>query len=69
VTIDRRAWDPFAPHPRPNHHTAAAPQDGAGLPSGLDTMRKPDLVALAEQRDLDTSGTRADLIARIREAG
>ncbi|GAA0897718.1 SAP domain-containing protein [Pseudonocardia zijingensis] len=69
MTVDRRAWDPFAPHSRPNHHAAAPRQDGAGLPSGLDTMRKPELVALAEQRGLDTSGTRADLIGRIREAG
>jgi hypothetical protein len=30
-------------------------------------MWKPDFVALAEQRGLDTSGTRADLIARLRE--
>jgi hypothetical protein len=38
------------------------------VPKGLDDMRKDDLVALAASWELDTSGTRAELIDRIRGA-
>lgn len=32
------------------------------------TLRKGELVALADERGLDSSGTRADLIARLEDA-
>ena len=32
------------------------------------TLRKPELVTLADERGLDSSGTRADLIARLEDA-
>ena len=60
--IDRRAWDPFAPAPR--RPRAQPAQDD--LPEDLDELKKADLVALAEKRGLDTDGTRAVLIARLR---
>jgi hypothetical protein len=34
-------------------------------PPDLSALLKGDLVALAEQRGLDTSGTKADLVARL----
>jgi hypothetical protein len=60
--IDRRRWDPFAPAPR-RLRVQPARDD---LPEDLDDLKKADLVALAEQRGLDTDGTRATLIARLR---
>jgi hypothetical protein len=77
---DRRAWDPFAPHPRRTEQPRSSVEQqssGATLPAAvptipakhrLDAMRKSDLVALAEAHGLDTAGTRPDLIARLREA-
>jgi hypothetical protein len=64
---DRRAWDPFAPQPRPSH-TPTPRQATTELPAGLDALRKPDLIALAAQHGLNTTGTRTDLITRLREA-
>lgn len=32
----------------------------------LESLLKADLVALAEQRGVDTSGTKADLVERLR---
>lgn len=69
MTNERWRYDPFAPPPsltgvvRP-----PAVDDGtdAALPEDLDDLRKAELVALAEQRGVDTSGTRAELIARLR---
>lgn len=74
ATEDRRAYDPFAPppveepkqeahQPEPEKNTA----EPAGLPSDLKYLSKPDLQALAEERKLDTSGTRPELIARLRD--
>lgn len=31
----------------------------------LDTLKKDELVAMAEERDVDASGTKADIIARL----
>lgn len=74
MTEDRRAWDPFAPPPAEEPKSAAAePEAGTEavepgeLPSDLDYLKKPELQALAEKRNLDTSGTRPELIARLRE--
>lgn len=33
-----------------------------------DSQRKADLVDLAEERGIDSSGTKADVVARLREA-
>ncbi len=35
----------------------------------LEDLRKAELVELAESQGLDSSGTKADIIARIQEAG
>lgn len=67
---DRRAYDPFAPAP-PAAGPAPAPPAQAErqpLPGNLDDLRKPELVALAEQRGVDSSGTRVEIIARLRAA-
>jgi hypothetical protein len=42
------------------------PVQVADLPEDLDDLKKADLVELAEARGLDTDGTRAVLIARLR---
>lgn len=80
MTEDRRAWDPFAPPPPPPAAAAPAtlaahaPVATSGLltsdppPDGLDDLRKPELIALAQERELESSGTRADIIARLRDA-
>jgi hypothetical protein len=56
-------WDPFAapPAPEPKPEPRAEEQD-------FDDLRKPELIALAEKRDLDSTGTRAEIIARLRAA-
>jgi hypothetical protein len=65
---DRRAHDPFAPHPRRAAVPAPPPRPPRVVPKGLDDMRKVALVALADAWGLDTSGTRPELISRIRGA-
>lgn len=37
--------------------------------SSLEEMRKDDLVALAEKHDVDSSGTKAEIAARLEDAG
>lgn len=45
---------------------AAAPRaDGEPSRAELEDMRKAELVELAEQRGLDTDGTKADLVDRL----
>jgi len=47
---------------------AAVPtEEEAAVPS-LTSLKKADLIAIAEERGLDTSGTVADLIERIEAA-
>lgn len=41
--------------------------DGEVEEVDLDTLTKPELIELAKERELDTSGNKADLIARIIE--
>lgn len=70
-TEDRRAWDPYAappiaaPEPEPQPELAESPD---ALPADLDALRKPELIALAEQHGLDSSGTKAEIIARLLDA-
>lgn len=76
--VDRRRADPFAPRPRtretppppapPPPSPPAAPVAAPGAEQGpdLESLRKPELIHLAEQRGLNTGGTKADLIARLR---
>lgn len=69
MTEDRRAFDPFAPPPLASEAQPApkpATEQVEELPSDLDYLRKDALVALAEQRNLDSSGTRPELIDRLR---
>lgn len=70
MTEDRRGHDPYAPPPAALTGVIQPPDVNApaGLPDDLDDLKKADLVALAEQHGLDTSGTKADLIARLRGA-
>lgn len=53
------------PRSRPARYVApvAAPEPESETP--LDELRKDDLVALAEEAGVDTSGTKADIIARL----
>lgn len=53
--------------PAPAADSAPAAGSVVELPD-LDDLRKAELVALATERGLDTSGTRAELIARLRAA-
>lgn len=80
---DRRAHDPFAPHPKrtpppPEPAPPAAPAAPAPAPAPVDDggttqeddlegLRKPQLVDLAAELGLATSGTKDDLIDRIHE--
>lgn len=64
--IDRRRWDPWAPHPRRRRVEQPPAPVRDNLPADLDDLKKADLVALAGKRGLDTDGTRATLIARLR---
>lgn len=45
----------------------AAVADVEPLPDNLDELLKPELIALAEQRGVDPSGTKAAIIARLRD--
>lgn len=72
MTTDRRAHDPFAPHPRlvsvpkPLEPEATKPD----LPTGtaLEEMAKPDLVNLAILYKVAVYGSKADIASRIRAA-
>lgn len=71
TTEDRRAHDPWAPAPTALLGVVAPPD--AELPPAddapdddLDELRKPELVELAEQRGVDATGTKTDIIARLR---
>lgn len=65
--------NPFAPKRRRDTARAtpspppAVPREGVVEPSraDLDDMRKAELQALARERGLDDSGTKADLIDRL----
>lgn len=82
MTIDRRAWDPWAPPPRPQpvavgRHAkpdvVPEPKPAAvetePEPEGLDALKRAELNALAREHDIDHIGTRADLVARLAAAG
>lgn len=66
---DRRAHDPFAPADVEPTPAARATHDDDGLPTGLDQMKKAELQKLAQERHLDTDGTRPELIERLRAHG
>jgi hypothetical protein len=78
MTEDRRSHDPFAPPPPAPVEVDEQPDTGpdqdeaaeaaAQIPSDLDDITKPDLVALAELAGVATYGTKAEIAARIREA-
>jgi hypothetical protein len=74
MTEDRRSWDPWAPAPAVEPAPAVAEQAGdpqaaaAELPSDLDDIGKPDLIALAELAGVATYGTKQDIADRIRAA-
>ena len=69
-----RSWDPFAPTPTPTLTAqATAGQATAGPPApeppgdDLDGLSKARLVDRAERAGLSTSGTKPELIERLRE--
>lgn len=80
MTADRRGYDPYAPAPpratsEPVDERAESDvgsptsSDGSGVQGdALESLRKADLIRLAGDKKLNTSGTRTDLIARLREA-
>lgn len=63
--MNDRPWDPFAP-PVQSLTGAVQPPVADALPEDLDKLKKPELVALADQHAVDTDGTRDDIIARLR---
>jgi hypothetical protein len=66
---ERWRYDPFAPPPSLTgvvQPPAVDDEPDGALPDDLDDLKKAELIALAEERSLDTSGTRAELIARLR---
>lgn len=76
--VDRRVWDPWAPPPapmpKPEPQTCVdeppaevGPGHGEDEFRGLAQMKRADMVALAAKHGLDTSGTREDLLDRLRD--
>jgi hypothetical protein len=71
---DRRGYDPYAPPPAsltgvvqpPEAFEEPAPSAPAAPSDNLDSLLKAELQGLADDRGLDTSGTKAQLIARLR---
>lgn len=49
----------------PVAETASEPTD----PTDFSSLKKDELVAAAEKRDIDASGTKADIIERLEQAG
>jgi hypothetical protein len=70
-TTSRPPGDPTQPIPKsePTPTAVAEPdaEEGIEQDDGLDGMSKADLKAECEALDLSTSGTKDDLIARIRD--
>lgn len=71
MSDERWRHDPFAPPPSALTGVIQPPAAVNELPSddGLDDLKKAELVALAKERGLDTSGNKPDLIERLRSAG
>lgn len=74
---DRRAYDPYAPAPPPEEDTdteqAQTTGDNANQPDSsagdnLDNLTKVELIRIAHDLDVSMTGTKAELIARIRRA-
>ena len=66
--IDRRAFDPYAPHmpPVPAPEPEPQPQPSATMdPAGLENLTKTELIIRAEHYGLPIYGTKADLIERL----
>lgn len=73
MSEDRRRYDPFAPHAlvgavAPPVADEATGEQGneQGDATNYEAMRKADLVDLAKLRGLDSHGSRADIIDRLR---
>jgi SAP domain len=65
--VDRRASDPFAPHP-PRTAMPEPPASPEPSGDGLEELTKAELQDLAKQHRLSTAGNKPDLIDRIRAA-
>lgn len=71
MTEDRRIYDPWAPPPA---SLTGVVQPPAAKPDskpardddGLDDLKKAELVAMADDLGVDSSGNKADIIARLR---
>lgn len=76
MTEDRSSFDPFAPPPatKPAVTDAVAPStdqapsstEHGDLPEDLEDLRKAELVELADARGVDSDGTKAEIIERLR---
>lgn len=77
MTEDRRVYDPWAPPPpaaltgviqppADDTKAAATPATPAAGDDGLDELKKAELVAMADDLGVDSSGIKADIIARLR---
>jgi hypothetical protein len=53
----------------PRKAVVVAPVEEAAVEEDLSALKKAELIELAEERELDTSGTKADIIERIETAG
>ncbi len=56
------------PEPAPEPVIEAVPESAAE-PVNLFLLHKPELVALAEERGLDATGTRAEILGRLAKHG
>jgi hypothetical protein len=67
MTEDRTTYDPFAPPAATvSLSEAGTPETKPVNTDDLDDMRKADLVELADGLGVDSDGTKADIIARLR---
>ena len=63
--VQRKRFKRLGIHQPPVEEVVAADPVDDDESNELKTLNKPELIALAEQLELDTTGTKADLIDRI----
>lgn len=76
MTEDRSSFDPFAPPATvkpvvkdattPTTDQATSSTEHGDLPEDLEDLRKAELVELADARGVDSDGTKAEIIERLR---
>jgi hypothetical protein len=71
MSNERWRYDPFAPPPVSLTGVIQPPAAASGpveprSDDGLDDLKKAELVAMADDLGVDSSGNKADIVARLR---